>query len=132
MPLNIMIAPGSNDPIYKQIVDQVCLAITNETLQSGEKLPSVRALAHQLLVNVNTVVKAYNELVKLGVIESKQGRGVFVSERRQIYSDAERKKRLDQASTTFINEILVLDFDEDTIVEIITQKLQELKPKAKS
>ena len=56
-------------------------------LVPGEAMPSVRSLAERLVVNANTVVKAYAELVRDGVLESQQGMGFFVAEKRQIYSN---------------------------------------------
>ena len=63
------------------------------SLLAGEAMPSVRGLAERLLVNANTVVKAYAELVRDGMLESRQGMGFFVAEKRQIYSKAERLRR---------------------------------------
>jgi GntR family transcriptional regulator len=89
----IDIATGTGSPIYRQIVEQVRLAVAMGTLAAGHTMPSVRALAERLLVNVNTVAKAYGELVRDGVLEAHQGRGVFVAEKRQVYSKAAEIRR---------------------------------------
>jgi GntR family transcriptional regulator len=71
------IATGSGTPIYRQIVDQVRLAAATGDLPAGHAMPSVRSVAERLLINVNTVVKAYGELVRDGVLEPRQGLGFF-------------------------------------------------------
>jgi GntR family transcriptional regulator len=65
-------------PIYVQLVDGVWHALEVGTLRAGERLPTVRALAGELAVAPNTVVKAYNELQRMGVIESRPGVGTIV------------------------------------------------------
>src|SRR5579871_991374 len=91
---HIHVTTGAGTPIYRQIVDQVRLAVATGTLSPGEALPSVRSLAEQLVINFNTVSKAYAELVREGVLESLQGKGFFVAQKRQIYSRGERLRRL--------------------------------------
>jgi GntR family transcriptional regulator len=81
---NINITTGSGTPIYRQIVDQVRLAVATETVPAGHAMPSVRSLAEQLVLNANTVAKAYGELVRDGVLESHQGMGFFVAAHRRI------------------------------------------------
>ena len=78
MPFEIQITPGGASPIFRQIVDQVRLAAATGRLMAGDQLPSVRALAERLLVNPNTIAKAYGELSREGIIESQQGRGASV------------------------------------------------------
>ena len=90
MAVDFQISIGSTVPIYRQIIDRVRRGVTNGDLAVGDQLPSVRALAERLLVNHNTVAKAYQVLVRDGVIESRHGRGVFITKRRNIYTKAER------------------------------------------
>src|SRR2546425_6542917 len=71
--------PDSRVPIYRQIEDQVRYAIASGHLKSGEQLPTVRQLAVDLSVNPNTVIKAYTELERDGVVTTEQGTGTFVS-----------------------------------------------------
>ena len=123
---HINVTTGAGTPIYRQIVDQVRLAVATGTLPAGHAMPSVRSLAEQLLVNANTVVKAYAELVRDGVLESQQGMGYFVAEKRQIYSKAERLRRLRQAVDNFIHEAVFLDFSAEEIRNAVEEKLTEL------
>src|SRR5437868_8367918 len=71
--------PSSGVPIYLQLMEQVKHAIETGALRPGEQLPGIRPLAEELVVNPNTVAKAYRELEHEGVIELRQGAGAFVS-----------------------------------------------------
>jgi GntR family transcriptional regulator len=129
---HLHVTTGSGTPIYRQIVEQVRLAVATGALAAGEALPSVRALGERLVVNVNTVAKAYAELVRDGVLEAHQGRGVFVaSKRRQVYSRAERLRRLQQALETFVNEAVFLDFTAPEIRRAVDERLARLEPRPK-
>lgn len=75
------IDPKSQVPVYRQIVDQLCHAIESGVYRPGEALPSQRALAAEARVNPNTIQRAFDELVRDGVVESKRGLGVFVVDR---------------------------------------------------
>ncbi|MEO8314784.1 MAG: GntR family transcriptional regulator, partial [Pseudomonadota bacterium] len=120
------IQTGSNVSIYQQIVDQVCAAIAAGHISADEALPSVRSLAEELLINPNTVGRAYGELVREGILESRPGRGMFVSKRRQIYSRAERTRRIDQAVSSLVSQAFRLGFSADEIVEEVFRKTREL------
>jgi GntR family transcriptional regulator len=123
---HINVTTGTGTPIYRQIIDQVRLATATGALVPGEAMPSVRSLAERLVVNANTVVKAYAELVRDGVLESQQGMGFFVVERRQIYSKAERLRRLRLAVDNFVHEAVFLDFSAEEIRKVVDAKLTEL------
>lgn len=125
-PLKLLIAPGDPRPIFKQIVDGVRLQIAKGALLPGSKLPSVRALAQQLLINPNTVAKAYNELSSQGYLESRKGLGIFVKERRQMLSLQEQERRLELAINAFFHEVVGLDFSQEQLLDALKQKLSEL------
>jgi GntR family transcriptional regulator len=84
--------PASGVPIYLQLMEQVKHAISTGALRPGEQLPSIRPLAEELVVNPNTVAKAYRELEPEGVIELRHGAGAFVSGNAPSKQDAERLK----------------------------------------
>ena len=71
--------PSLGVPIYLQLVAQVKHAIEIGALRPGDQLPSIRPLAEDLVINANTVAKAYRELEREGVIELRQGAGAFVT-----------------------------------------------------
>jgi GntR family transcriptional regulator len=71
--------PSSGVPIYLQLMEQVKHAIETGALRPGEQLPGIRPLAEELVINPNTVAKAYRELEHEGVIELRHGAGAFVT-----------------------------------------------------
>src|SRR6266567_540163 len=71
--------PSSGVPIYLQLMEQVKHAIETGALRPGEQLPGIRPLAEELVINPNTVAKAYRELEHEGILELRHGAGAFVS-----------------------------------------------------
>jgi len=86
----------SGVPFHRQIVDQIKFGIASSRLLPGEQLPTVRELAVQLQVNPNTIRKAYSELEILGILDTQQGTGTFVGNRRIEIGPAEKQKMLKQ------------------------------------
>jgi len=82
--------PSSGVPIYLQLMEQVKHAIETGALRAGEQLPGIRPLAEELVVNPNTIAKAYRELEHDGIIELRQGAGAFVADRVVTKKDADR------------------------------------------
>ncbi|MCA9059298.1 MAG: GntR family transcriptional regulator [Planctomycetaceae bacterium] len=90
----------SGEPIYRQIVEAVKFEVARGGLSDGDRLPSIRDLANTLSINMRTVVKAYEELVREGLAVMQQGRGVFITppqgtlpaaRRRQVITDLVRR-----------------------------------------
>ena len=86
----------SGVPFHRQIVDQIRYGIASDRLMPGEQLPTVRALAVHLQVNPNTVRKGYSELEILGILDTQQGTGTFVSHRQVEIGQAEKQGMLRQ------------------------------------
>jgi len=124
--LTIQIVTGDARPIFKQIVDGVRMEIAHGNLVTGAKLPSVRGLAMQLMINANTVAKAYGELTVQGLVEARQGLGLFVSEPRQLLSEEEQEKQLKTAVQSFVNDVAYLGYSEDEILNHVTEALAKL------
>ncbi|NVJ97965.1 MAG: GntR family transcriptional regulator [Alphaproteobacteria bacterium] len=125
--VTVQIVTGDARPIFKQIVDGIRMEIATGSLPVGTKLPSVRGLAMQLMINANTVAKAYGELTAQGLVESRQGLGLFVSEPRQLLSEEEQKKRLSTAVDAFVNEVAYLEFETGDVLREIEGALIKLK-----
>ena len=83
---------SSGVPFYRQIIDQVLLAVADGRLKAGVQLPTVRQLAVDLSINLNTVAKAYREMEIRGIVETQQGTGTFVSARRPDPKAREKKR----------------------------------------
>lgn len=122
----LQITTGSSLPIYRQVVDQIRHAVATGNLETGDPLPSVRALAGELVVNPNTISKAYAQLVQDGVLESQRGRGYFVAPRRAIYTRKERQRRLFEVMDPFLAEALTLGYDENQIVAELQKRLSAM------
>lgn len=129
--LAIQIVTGDARPIFRQIVDGIRKEIASGALPTGSKLPSVRGLAMQLTINANTVAKAYNELTDLGLVESKKGLGLFVTQQQCTLSEDERTQKLEQATDDFINEIISLGFSHREIIEHVQGQLQTINKQDK-
>src|SRR5882672_8488166 len=106
MALHFVISTGSPTPIYRQITDQVRLAVARGKLDVDDQLPSVRALAEELVINPNTVARAYTDLAREGVIESRAGRGVFVIRKRKVFTREEGWRRLEPLMDSLIGEAM--------------------------
>ena len=128
-PLMLQIATGDPRPISKQIVDGVRRAVATGELAPGAQLPSVRGLATQLSINPNTVAKAYAELTAEGWLESRQGLGLYVAPPRQRLSEDEREKRMDEAVSRFVHDVIVLDYPADEVLGRIDQELRAFAPR---
>jgi GntR family transcriptional regulator len=126
--LELSIATGSSLPIYRQITDQVCMAIATGQLAPGDPLPSVRAVAERLVVNPNTVARAYADLARDGRVVTQPGKGLTVAPRRQMLSDEERERRLEAALDEFVRAVAFLDFGPDEIRRRLSEKLADTVP----
>lgn len=109
--LAISILPASDVPIFRQVMQQVQLAVAVGRLEVGDQVPAVRVLAEVLVINPNTVARAYQELIRDGVLESRQGRGVFVAQRRQVFSEEEQGHRLRRSAEQLCHEAILLGAD---------------------
>src|SRR5437660_7050840 len=90
--MDIHICPHDGVPIYLQIVNQVKYLVAAGRLAPGEELPAIRVLAERLLVNPNTVARAYRELEAAGVVEKRRTAGTFVSDAGSPLARGERLK----------------------------------------
>ncbi len=118
---------GSHTPIYAQITHQARHAVLTGRLKVGDQLPSVRALAEELVVNPNTVARAYAELSREGLLESRAGRGVFITQKRKVFSRAEGWRRLEPQLHALIGEAMTLDFTPEELREAFEEQLGKWK-----
>ena len=111
--------PKSGIPFYRQIIDQIRYGISSGKLKTGEQLPTVRALAVELKVNLNTVSKAYNELEIQNILETQQGTGTFISSAKVEIPVDERKKKLNEICLEFLNIAASYGFKRDDLIETL-------------
>jgi GntR family transcriptional regulator len=113
-------------PVYRQIIDQVRGGIAAGTLAAGDQLPTVRQLAVDLAINPNTVLRAYRELELGGTLETHQGSGTFISNKKIVRNNAERERQLVQLAGEFAARAGAAGFT----VEELLDRLRELTPQS--
>ena len=86
----------SGVPVYRQLIDQVRAGIASRSLTAGDQLPTVRQLAVDLAINPNTVMRAYRELELGGLLETHQGTGTFIANKKLEKNSTERERQLVQ------------------------------------
>jgi GntR family transcriptional regulator len=92
--MEIRLSNSDGVPVYRQIVNQMKYMIASGRLRSGQELPTIRALAERLVLNHNTVVHAYAELEKEGLIVCRHGSGSFVADRSLRQTDRESSRAI--------------------------------------
>ncbi|MFO8059645.1 MAG: GntR family transcriptional regulator [Bacillota bacterium] len=113
------INPSLGMPIYLQIMDQIRHAVAGGYLSPGEKLPSVRDLALELTVSPNTVVRAYRELEREGLVTTRQGSGTFITEKRQQYSPERQYRTLEPLLRHLMARARLLGVSQRELVEMV-------------
>jgi GntR family transcriptional regulator len=114
----------SGVPFHRQIVDQIRYGIASDRLMPGEQLPTVRELAVHLQVNPNTVRKAYSELEILGILDTQQGTGTFVSDQQVEIGDAEKQRMLGQICDELVARGHQYGFTLKEIVNHLNRRLE--------
>ena len=120
--MQIRISQEDGTPIYQQVMHQVRLLVSTGRLEPGEQLPAVRRLARQLLINPNTVARAYRELESGGVVKSRRGAGVFVAEGGSPLSRKEKNRLVNERIDALLIEADQLNFDTETVLTMVRQR----------
>ncbi len=115
--IKFVLDPKAGTPYYRQIIDQIRFGIASGNLAINEQLPTVRALAVQLKVNLNTVAKAYKELEIQKILETQQGTGTFISAVDNKISDLERKQKLQEITREFATIAHSYGFSVDELID---------------
>lgn len=114
-------------PVYRQIIDQVRAGVAAGIVTAGDQLPTVRQLAVDLAINPNTVLRAYRELELGGMIETHQGTGTFISNKKIVKNSGERERQLTQLAGEFAARAGSAGF---TLEELL-ERLSDLAPQSK-
>ncbi|MHC4556226.1 MAG: GntR family transcriptional regulator [Planctomycetota bacterium] len=131
MSLWIQISPGSGEPIYVQVAAQISVAIAKGELMSGDKLPAVRKLAAELVINPNTVARAYSRLEQVGLVITKTGSGTFVSDPKLRSTDAADINILTERMDTLITRGLNLGLEAQDLIGLFEGRLAKFNDKSK-
>ncbi|MAG13397.1 MAG: GntR family transcriptional regulator [Spirochaetales bacterium] len=118
--LDFILDPTSGVPFYRQIIMQIEIAIADGRLSTGAQLPTVRGLAVNLQINPNTVARAYNELEIRGIVNTQQGTGTFISERKIELTEEERDEILGRLIRSFLATASSYGFVVDEVIDYLT------------
>lgn len=129
--IHIQVDTHNGLPVYRQIMDQIKYYLVSGVLKAESQLPSIRELAHKLHVNPATVVKAYSELEHQGIIETRQGKGVFVMESKQA-SNAERDRTLRRILRSVAVEALQIGAPVELVVKILADEMKKFEKETKN
>lgn len=121
--INFILDLKAGTPFYRQIIDQIKFGIASGSLKAGEQLPTVRALAVELKVNLNTVSKAYKELEIQNILETQQGTGTFIGKSEIKISASEKHKKIE----SICNEFMTIAFSYGFSIDDIINQLQKQK-----
>lgn len=120
----VQIHVSTNDglPIYLQIVNQIKYQVASGRLTPGEELPAIRVLAERLLVNPNTVARAYRELEMAGLVEKRRTAGTFVADQGSPLARRERVRILSERIDALLAEAGQMDIPFDDVVKLLQQR----------
>ncbi len=124
--MHIHITEQDQTPIYQQIVNQIKLQVLSGRLQPDEELPSIRALAEKLMVNPNTVARAYRELEVAGIVTKRRTSGSYISGTAQPMSKTDRLEVISEKVDSLLMEARQLEISSDDLVQLIYQREERL------
>jgi len=126
--MRIHVHPGDDLPIYRQIVRQVTDGIAGGRLRAGDRLPSHRELAVDLVIAPLTVKKAYDELERQGLIDTHQGRGTFVAAAASELGAAERRERLRETAQRLLSQAALTGVSFTELVDLLREVRKGMEP----
>jgi GntR family transcriptional regulator len=127
--MHIRLESASGSPVYQQIVDQVKRMAAEGVLRTGDRLPTVRELASQLIVNPNTVAHAYQSLERDKIIETRRGLGSFICEPDSQLSHTARLRQVSVLLDRALVEAHHLNVTADEVRKLLEDRLSSLYPR---
>jgi GntR family transcriptional regulator len=128
----IHIEPQADTPIYTQLTNQIIEGIARGSLRPGDSLPSVRALAGDLGVNMHTVNKSYHELEKRGIIRIIPKSGAVIQSPIMVTKQIPQYEHIAGELNTAISEALVIGMKPEQVEELVTSIIQDLQGKTEN
>jgi GntR family transcriptional regulator len=125
--MQLHIATGNGMPIYLQIANQVKHLVASQRLGPGDEIPPIRVLAQQLLVNPNTVARAYLELERDGVVVKRHGSGTYISDKGSPLARKERLKILTERVDGLVAEARHLEVPPDDLIKLVKERQETFK-----
>jgi GntR family transcriptional regulator len=117
---------ASGMPKYLQVIQQVKRRVATGLLQPGERLPSVREVAEQLRVNPNTIAKAFSELEREGIVETRRGSGTFVADAGTTLSRAERRRLVREACERTVTDAYHLRWPAEDLKSAFGERVDKI------
>ncbi|HUG18802.1 MAG TPA: GntR family transcriptional regulator [Planctomycetaceae bacterium] len=130
--MEFQIATSDREPIYRQLATQIREGIARGRLRCGDKLPSVRELSRTLVVNPNTIARAYTELERDGVLNTRQGKGVFIAELASELTKSARKRRLTDQVDALLTEAVHLGYSQTDLSDLVAERSKQFQWKVES
>ena len=125
--MQLHISSHDGVPIYLQIVNQVKYLVAAGRLEPGQELPPIRTLAEQLVINPNTVARAYRELELAGVVTKRRTAGTYVSDTTSPLARRERLKIVTERVDALLAEARQMNIDTETLIELIQEREEEMQ-----
>jgi GntR family transcriptional regulator len=122
---SIKISYEDGTPIYRQVVNQIKQLIASGRLSADSELPPIRKLAQSLVVNPNTVAKAYKELEHQGLLYARKGIGCFVSDKTSPLSKQERKRIINEYVQQLLTQAHLLNYTYEEIIQEIDKQFNQ-------
>lgn len=122
----VQVNPKSATPLYEQVVEQIKEMIAKGILEEGEQLPSVRELASQIILNPNTVSKAYKELERSGVIVTVRGKGTFVAEAKDWFIDPREQERMKEQLKRLVIEATYVGVSKEMMIAWVEKEFENV------
>jgi GntR family transcriptional regulator len=120
--VQIHITASDGVPIYLQVVNQIKYLVAAGRLVAGEELPPIRTLAEKLVVNPNTIARAYRELEIAGIVEKRRTAGTYVSDQGSPLARRERMKILTERIDQLLAEAGHMDVSLDDVLKLMQQR----------
>lgn len=125
--MEFSISTNAGVPIYQQLTEQICSAIARGRLRGDDRLPSVRELSQSLVVNPNTVARAYTELERDGTLYTRPGLGVFVSGSRPALPKKVRRERLTRSVDQFLVDAVRMGCESAEVLELVDERMKQFQ-----
>ncbi len=130
--MEVSLDHGSRQALYQQIVERIWCDVIEGTLESGKRLPTVRQLAVNLGVHLDTVSRAYEQLERLGVVHGRPGAGTFVGLKASRQTELEQQKRLDEICRTAIQDAELIGASIDDLMGLLSEIRRSDSPARRS
>jgi GntR family transcriptional regulator len=127
--MQLHVSTGDGVPIYLQIANQVKYLVASGRLAAGDEVPPIRVRAHQLLINPNTVARAYLELEREGVVQKRHGSGTYISDTGSPLARKERLRIVSERVDALLAEARHLEVEPQELLRLIKERSLSIQPK---